>query len=56
MSTPHGNQSSIIAASGQKVSQGRVTGYTGSPGKSTGCHRHFEVRVDGNPVDPRGYL
>lgn len=56
MSTLYGHQSSIIVSAGQNVSQGQVIGYVGSTGKSTGCHLHFEVRVNGNPVDPRGYL
>jgi murein DD-endopeptidase MepM/ murein hydrolase activator NlpD len=56
MSTLYGHQSSIIVSAGQSVAQGQVIGYVGSTGKSTGCHLHFEVRVNGNPVDPRGYL
>jgi len=56
MSTLYGHQSSIIVSAGQNVTQGQVIGYVGSTGKSTGCHLHFEVRVDGNPVDPTGYL
>lgn len=56
MSTLYGHQSSIIVSAGQSVTQGQVIGYVGSTGKSTGCHLHFEVRVGGNPVDPRGYL
>jgi murein DD-endopeptidase MepM/ murein hydrolase activator NlpD len=56
MSTLYGHQSSIIVSSGQNVSQGQVIGYVGSTGKSTGCHLHFEVRVNGDPVDPRAYL
>ena len=56
LSTLYGHQSSIIVSAGQNVSQGQVIGYVGSTGKSTGCHLHFEVRVNGNPVDPRGFL
>lgn len=56
LSTLYGHQSSIIVAGGQSVTQGQVIGYVGSTGKSTGCHVHFEVRENGNPVDPNGYF
>jgi murein DD-endopeptidase MepM/ murein hydrolase activator NlpD len=41
---------------GQKVETGDLIGYEGATGLATGCHLHFEVLFDGNPVNPRGYL
>jgi murein DD-endopeptidase MepM/ murein hydrolase activator NlpD len=56
LATAYGHQSRIIVSSGQTVAQGQVIGYVGSTGHSTGPHLHFEVRVNGTPVDPLGYL
>jgi murein DD-endopeptidase MepM/ murein hydrolase activator NlpD len=55
IATAYGHQSAIYV-SGGSVSQGQVIGAVGSTGHSTGCHLHFEVRVNGTPVDPLSYL
>jgi murein DD-endopeptidase MepM/ murein hydrolase activator NlpD len=56
LSTAYGHNSSFAVSSGASVSQGQVVAYAGSTGNSTGSHVHFEVRVNGSPVDPLGYL
>jgi murein DD-endopeptidase MepM/ murein hydrolase activator NlpD len=56
LSTCYGHQSSIGVSVGQSVSQGQVIGASGNTGNSTGPHVHFEVRINGSPVDPLGYL
>jgi murein DD-endopeptidase MepM/ murein hydrolase activator NlpD len=55
LATGYAHQSSI-AVGGGSVSQGQVIGYVGCTGHCFGPHLHFEVRVNGTPVDPLGYL
>jgi murein DD-endopeptidase MepM/ murein hydrolase activator NlpD len=56
ISTAYGHQSSIAVSVGQVVAQGQTIGYVGCTGHCFGPHLHFEVRINGSPVDPLGYL
>ena len=54
--TRYGHASALAVTVGQQVRRGEVIAYVGSTGHSTGPHVHYEVRVDGQPVNPAGYL
>ena len=56
MATCYAHQSSFATSVGAHVTQGQVIGYTGCTGHCFGPHLHFEVRINGTPVDPLGYL
>jgi murein DD-endopeptidase MepM/ murein hydrolase activator NlpD len=56
IATCYAHQSSIGVSMGQHVSQGQVIGAVGCTGHCFGPHLHFEVRVNGTPVNPLGYL
>jgi len=56
MATCYAHQSSFAVSTGAQVAQDQVIGYVGCTGHCFGPHLHFEVRIDGNPVDPLGYL
>jgi septal ring factor EnvC (AmiA/AmiB activator) len=52
----YGHQSRIAASCGEQVASGQLIGYVGCTGFCTGPHLHFEIRLNGSPVDPLGYL
>src|SRR5436190_10267245 len=56
MATCYAHQSSYAVSQGASVGQGQVIGYVGCTGHCFGPHLHFEVRINGTPVDPLGYL
>ncbi len=56
IATAYAHQSRIEVSCNQNVDQGQEIGLSGCTGFCTGPHLHFEVRVNGAPVDPLGYL
>jgi murein DD-endopeptidase MepM/ murein hydrolase activator NlpD len=56
LATRYAHMSDVLVEEGQQVDKGAVLGKLGSTGRSTGPHLHYEVRVDGEPVDPERYL
>jgi murein DD-endopeptidase MepM/ murein hydrolase activator NlpD len=55
-STLYAHLSQILVSPGQRVSAGEVIGVSGVTGYTTGEHLHFEIRIDGAPVNPAAYL
>jgi murein DD-endopeptidase MepM/ murein hydrolase activator NlpD len=56
LATAYAHQSGFAVGAGAEVARGDVIGYVGCTGHCFGPHLHFEVRVNGTPVDPLGYL
>lgn len=56
ITTRYGHLSRILVKAGDKVAKGDVVARVGSTGRSTGPHLHYEVRIDGNAIDPMRYI
>lgn len=56
LQTRFAHMSRLAVAAGERVSKGDVIGYVGSTGRSTGPHLHYEVRIDGQAVNPIPYM
>ncbi len=56
LETSYNHNSALKVSVGQKVQRGDVVSLSGTTGNSTGCHLHLEVIVNGQWVDPEGWL
>ena len=54
--TRYAHLSGFAVSEGQAVTSGEIIGYVGRSGRSTGAHLHYEVRVNGGPVNPMKYM
>jgi murein DD-endopeptidase MepM/ murein hydrolase activator NlpD len=56
IATRYGHMSAILVHPGDHVTRGEQIGRMGSTGRSTGNHLHYEVRIDGHPVNPIPFM
>jgi murein DD-endopeptidase MepM/ murein hydrolase activator NlpD len=56
VTTRYAHLSAILVTVGQVLAKGAVVGRAGSTGRSTGPHLHYEVRLDGEAVDPMRFI
>lgn len=54
--TVYGHLSRILVSAGQRLERGQTIGLVGNSGRATGYHLHYEVELDGAPVNPLPYL
>jgi murein DD-endopeptidase MepM/ murein hydrolase activator NlpD len=54
--TIYGHLEEVLVKPGQRVSRGDRLGLMGNTGRSTGPHLHYQVQVNGKPVDPQNYI
>lgn len=54
--TRYAHNSSLLVKQGDRVYKGQVIAESGNTGRSTGPHMHFEIRKDGNAIDPSKYV
>lgn len=56
LETRYAHNSRLLVKAGERVTKGQKIALIGSTGRSTGPHLHYEIRLNGNPLDPREYL
>lgn len=56
LETRYAHNSRLLAKPGDRVTKGQKIALIGNTGRSTGPHLHYEIRLNGNPLDPREYL
>ncbi|KAB1443658.1 M23 family metallopeptidase [Pseudodesulfovibrio senegalensis] len=56
LTTRYGHMNRLAVKVGQTVTRGELIGYVGNTGRSTGPHLHYEVRLNGVPVNPKRYI
>jgi murein DD-endopeptidase MepM/ murein hydrolase activator NlpD len=56
LETRYAHASKLMVKVGDRVEKGQIVALVGSTGRSTGAHLHYEIRLNGNPLDPRRYL
>ena len=56
LETRYAHASKLLVKQGERVVKGQIVAHVGSTGRSTGPHLHYEIRLNGNSLDPRKYL